>query len=222
VQGRCRGGLSRMVHEEPNPELPATGSVSADNANGMLAQAWELYFRPEIERRQTEGVLPVSFELYMAQALLSPDGNLRVLLNEETKGEGLLRAFQSIQKGEPLYSNDLRHIERLELPDELLDSAHFTIVRAGEGWHMFFNFLSGRAKAKDMLELAREFLEAALCAKDKGHGGPAVDFLFSANELISKAELLLHRSPAGSSRTHGSISTQINLWGGQGTSMRHS
>jgi hypothetical protein len=44
----------------------------------MLAQAWELYFRPEIERQQTEGVLPVPFALYMAQALLTPDGKLRV------------------------------------------------------------------------------------------------------------------------------------------------
>jgi hypothetical protein len=133
-----------------------------------------------------------------------------------TEGVGLLRAPRSIQKGEPVYANDLRYIERLELPDELLDSAHFTIVRTGEGWHMFFNFLRGRAKAKDMLELAGEFLETARSARDRGHGGPAVDILFSACELISKAELLLHRNPAGSSRTHGSISAQINLWGRSG------
>jgi hypothetical protein len=201
------------MHGEPNRELPATGSVGADDANSMLAHAWELWFGPEIERRRTAGSLPAWVTVYRAQALFSPDGKLRVLLNDEIKGEGLLRAPRSIQKGEPLYSNDLQYIERFELPDELLDSGHFTVVRAGEGWHMFFNFLSGRAKAKDMLELAGEFLEAALTAKDKGHGGPAVDNLFSACELISKAELILHRNPAASSKSHGSVSSQINWWG---------
>jgi hypothetical protein len=148
----------------------------------------------------------------MAQALFTPDGKLRVLLNDEIKGEGLLRAPRSIQKGEPLYSNDLQYIERFELPDELLDSGHFTIVRAGEGWRVFFNFLSGRAKAKDMLELAGQFLEASLSAKDKGHSGPAVDNLFSACELTSKAELILHRNPAASSKSHGPVASEINRW----------
>jgi hypothetical protein len=201
------------MHEEPNHKLPTAGSVGTADANSMLAQAWGLWFGPEIERRRTAGSLPAWFTLYMAQALVPPDGKLRVLLNDEVKAEALLRAPRPIQKGEPVYSNDLQHIERFELPDELLDSAHFTIVRAGEGWHMFFNFLSGRAKAKDMLELASEFLEAALSARDKGHSGPAVDNLFSACELTSKAELIIHRNPAASSKSHGSVSSQINLWG---------
>jgi HEPN domain-containing protein len=106
----------------------------------------------------------------------------------------------------------LAHIERFELPDELLDNGHFTIIRAGEGWHMFFNFLSGRAKANDMLELASEFLATALSSKEKGHSGPAVDNLFSASELISKAELILHRSRAVKSKRHGLIASEINAW----------
>jgi hypothetical protein len=173
---------------------------------------WELCFRPEIERRLADGSLPANFSLYMAQALFPPEGEKLILLNEEVKGEGLLRAPRSIQKGEALYSNDLQYIERFELPDELLDNGHFTIVRAGEGWRMFFNFLSGRAKAKDMLELAGQFLDAALSAKDKGHAGPAVDNLFSASELVSKAELILHRSRAVKSKKHGMIAGEINLW----------
>ena len=116
-----------------------------------------------------------------------------------------MKAFYALpvpfRRANALYSNDLQYIERFELPDELLDSGHFTIVRAGEGWRVFFNFLSGRAKAKDMLELAGQFLEAALSAKDRGHAGPAVDNLFSACELTSKAELILHRNPAASSKS---------------------
>jgi hypothetical protein len=41
--------------------------------------------------------------------------------------------------GARLDSNDLQYIERFDLPDELLDSGHFTIIRAGEGWRVFFN-----------------------------------------------------------------------------------
>jgi hypothetical protein len=200
------------MDEQPGRAAQVT-FVGADDANSMLAQAWELWFRPEIERRQTVGTLPAAFSLYMAQALFPSDGKLRVLLNDEVEGEGHLRAPRTIQKGEPLYASDLQFMERFELPDGLLDSGHFTIVRAGEGWHMFFNFLSGRAKANDMLVLAGEFLETALSAKNRGHGGPAVDNLFSACELVSKAELILHRNPAASSRSHGSVSSEINRWG---------
>jgi hypothetical protein len=100
-----------------------SGHREANDPNSMLAQAWERWFGPEIERRRAAGTLPTWTLVYMAQALLTPDGELRVLLNDEVRGEGLLRAPRTIQKGEPLYSNDLQHIERFELPDELLDSA---------------------------------------------------------------------------------------------------
>lgn len=192
-------------------ESPAP-SIAADDANRMLTQSWKLWFGPEIERRQTAGSLLPGFMLYTAQALFTPDAKVRVLLNDEIQGEGLLRVPRSVQKGEPLYSNDLQYTERFDLPDELLDNGHFTIVRAGDGWLVFFNFLSGRAKARDMLERARQFLEAALSAKERGHAGPAIDNLFSACELTSKAELILHRNPAATSKSHGPVASEINRW----------
>ena len=81
---------------------------------------------------------------------------------------------------------------------------------------MFFNFLRGGAKAKDMLELGGQFLDAALSAKERGHAGPAVDNLFSACELASKAELIIHRNPAASSKRHGPVASEINRWAGLG------
>ena len=126
------------------------------------------------------------------------------------EGEGLLCAPRLVQKGEPLSAADLGHIESFELPDDLLDNAHFTMIRSGEGWRIFFNFLSGRAKAKDTLELATEFLEAAQSARNDGRAGPAVDNLFSACELTSKAVLILHRNPAANSKSHGPVASEIN------------
>ena len=190
--------------------------LGAEHAGTLFTHVWEVWFRPEIERRQTEGTLPSAFMLYMAQVLFTPDGKLRILLNDEVKGEGLLRAPRPVEKGEPLYSNDLQHIESFELPDDLLDSGHFTIFHSGEDWRVFFNLLSGRPKAKDMLELADQFLDVALSAKERGHAGPAVDNLFSACELTSKAELILHRNPAATSKSHGPVSSEINRWAGLG------
>jgi len=66
------------MHEEPIHEAQA---AFVGDWERTLAQAWELWFKPEIERRQIEGSLPAAFTLYMAQALFPPDGKLRVLLN---------------------------------------------------------------------------------------------------------------------------------------------
>jgi hypothetical protein len=178
-----------------------------------LAQMFELYFTPEIERRRIHGGLPGNFYLYMAQVLFPPVAEPPIiLLNDEVKGTALLRAPRNIQQGEQISANDLQYIERFDLPDELLDNGYFTVVRAGEGWSMFFNFLYGRARAKDMLELAEQFLEAALFSKARGDAGPAVDNLFSASELISKAVLILHRNHAADAKTHGRIHSEINAW----------
>jgi hypothetical protein len=199
-----------MEDEEPTPEVAAWEKL--DGWDRTLGQVFALYFTPEIERRWAVGSLPQPFSLYMAQLLLPPDGEHRVLLNDEVQGEALMRAPREIAKGERALVSDLEHIERFELPDALLDNGHFTIVRSGEGWRMFFNFLSGRAKARDMLDLASQFLEAAIGSKAKGHAGPAVDNLFSASELVSKAELILHRSKAVTSRNHKAIASEINAW----------
>jgi hypothetical protein len=177
-----------------------------------FAQMWEMCFEPELEKRKSSGAISSEFSLFMAQALYPPEGPNRILFNEEVKGDGLLRAPRAVNKGDPVTFQDLAHLEKYELPDELLDCGHFTIIRCDEGWKMFFNFLSGRSKAKDMLELAQEFLQAAEKSAGENHAGPAVDNLFSASELISKAELILHRSRAVTSKRHGAIKSSINAW----------
>jgi HEPN domain-containing protein len=202
-------------------EIPAETSALTVNQimpvihNGFertFTQMWEIFFGPEIERRMAAGSLSNEFALYMAQVLFPPEGLPRILLNEEIKGDALMRAQRPITEGQAIQVSDLYGIERFDLPDEFLDNGHFTIISRGDGWGMHFNFLSGRAKAKDMLEHAGQFLEAALSSRDKGHAGPAVDNLFSASELISKAELILQRSRAVSSKKHKAIAVEINAW----------
>ncbi|WP_395774603.1 hypothetical protein [Agrobacterium pusense] len=176
-------------------------------------QMWELHFGPELERRKADGrIVETDFSVYMAQVLFPVEGPIQVRINDEVKGEALVRATRDVQRDDPVYVDDMRSIEIYELPDELLDSGHFTIFWTGDSWKMIFNFMSGRAKARDMLQLANEFLEASRHSRESGHAGPAVENLFTSAELISKAELILHRSPAASAETHGTVASAINIW----------
>lgn len=177
-----------------------------------FAHVWDLFFGPELQRRRDAGTIPEGFSLYMAQVLFPPEGKSRVLLNQEVQGEALMRAPRPISRGDQLYISDLAHIERFDLPDDLLDNGHFTIIRHEDGWRMHFNFLSGRAKAKDMLDLAEQYLHASKDSRARGHVGPSIDNLFSAAELASKAELILHRNNAVNSKKHGRVASAINAW----------
>lgn len=57
-----------------------------------FAQMWEIAFGPELERRKTAGLIGNDFHLYMAQLLLPPEEENRVLFNEEVRGTALMRA----------------------------------------------------------------------------------------------------------------------------------
>lgn len=161
-----------------------------------FSQMWDIAFSPELERRKSAGLIDDDFHLYLAQLLQPPDEKNRVLFNEEVRGSALMQPHRDIKPGEPVLTTDMAHIVHYDLPDDLLDCGHFTIIRAGDGWRMVFNFLSGRAKARDMLELADQYLQASIASTKLGHAGPAVDNLFSSAELVSKAELILHQSTA--------------------------
>lgn len=199
--------MSENVTTEPDEKYQ--GLLGWDRT---FAHMWDLFFEPELRKRRDAGALSEDFSLFMAQVLFPPEGENRVLLNQAVQGVGLIRAPRPINKGDPLYLSDLAHLERFDLPDELLDNGHFTIIRHEEGWRMHFNFLSGRAKAKDMLDLASQFLLASKDSRDRGHSGPSIDNLFSAAELASKAELILHRSPSINSKKHGQVASAINAW----------
>jgi len=201
------------MSDEPNKEEELPAPVSDEERNNRtFTQMFEAYFGPEIERRQRKGILSGDFALYMGQVLFPIEGKAIVHLNEEAKGVALMRANRPVQAGDKVTTEDLGRIERFDLPDDLLDNGHFTIIRTADRWHMFFNFLSGRRKAQDRLRLALEFLEAARDATLKGHAGPSIDNLFSAAELTAKAELMLHRSEASRAKSHKPIASAINMW----------
>lgn len=194
-------------------ERPATpAGLDAEGAKRAFDQMWENHFGPEVAKRQAAGLLPAEFKVFMAQLLIPPDGDMCVLINDEVQGVGLMRASRAVEAGDKVTLADLAHIEAYDLPDNLLDHGHFTVINRGQDWGIHFNFLRGRAKAKDRLVNAGHFLEAAKESAEKGHAGPAVENLFAAAELASKAELILSQSPARDAKTHGAVSSAINAY----------
>jgi HEPN domain-containing protein len=199
----------------PDPAIPP--AMLAEGWERTLTQMFELYFTPELERRRATGTLPDNFAILVAQVLLPPDGPADVRFNNEVRGHGVLRAPRELRKGAPILVEDFQHLALYDLPDELLDNGHFTAFNTGEtGWRMFFNFLSGRAKAADALHNARHFHDAAARSAEQGHAGPAVENLFTAAELASKAELILMRDDAANHKSHGSVASRINQWSRSG------
>ncbi|WP_267381780.1 MULTISPECIES: hypothetical protein [unclassified Sphingomonas] len=179
----------------------------------LLAQAFDLWFNPELKRRTEAGLLPNDFALFAAQVLFPPEGENLIRLNGEMTGVMLVVAQRAVEKGEQLMLSDLAEARRYELDDADMDCGHFTIIRRGVGWMIDFNFRSGRTKAADMLRLADQYQAAAVACVKSALEGPAVDNLFSACELAAKAELILHRSSAVKAKTHNPLKSAINAWG---------
>lgn len=184
-----------------------------DMGERLLAQAFELWFNPEMERRATAGLLGDDFALYAAQVLFPPEGDNRIRLNDEITGVMVVAAHRAVERGEHVTLSDLAGVQRYELDDTDLDCGHLTIIQRGKSWMIDFDFLSGRAKAADILRLADQYHAAAIVCVQRALDGPAVDNLFSACELAAKAELILHRSSAVKAKTHDPLKSAINAWG---------
>ncbi|MBY0565969.1 MAG: HEPN domain-containing protein [Hyphomonadaceae bacterium] len=178
-----------------------------------FAHMSQLAFTPEIERRIAAGTLPDGFMIDFAQQLQPPDRKPLVRFNDEVRGIVKLSRDAPAHEEGHLTGQHLEHIEAFDLVDDELDCGHFTAYFTGRAWAMTFDFRSGRAKALHYIERASQFAATARFSIEKGFGSVATDNLFSACELLSKVQLMLHQSPAARAKTHGPIGSAINAWG---------
>ena len=178
-----------------------------------LLHIFQIAFAPEIRHRLSTGQLNQNFFLHAAQLIQPEEGKNIVRLNEEVRGMARVRVNRPVHKGEQVLVSDIRNFVSFDLEDDELDAAHFTLLWDGEGWIASFDFRAGRAKSAGMLKVASQFLDAAKFSATRRHARPSVDNLFSACELVSKAHLILHRSPAIRAKSHGPVHSAINAWG---------
>lgn len=175
-----------------------------------LLHMFQIAFAPEIRRRLATGQLDENFFLSAAQLIQPEGGESTVRLNEEVRGKALVRVNRPVHQGEHVLVSDLQNFEKFDLEEDELDAGHFTLLWNGQGWIGSFDFRAGRAKSAGLLGLANQFLDVARVSAARRYAGPSVDNLFSACELVSKAHLILHRSPAGRTKSHGSVHRAIN------------
>ncbi|MYF70069.1 MAG: hypothetical protein F4053_06600 [Proteobacteria bacterium] len=197
--------MGTMMDRTPNDS-----PLGKDGLDRLLRQAEELWWGPEIERRQRSGSIDEDFTYSFAQALFPPDKAVVVRFNEEVRGMANIRASRPIEKGGHVYRSDLDGLEGFDLLEEDLDCGHLTIIRIETGWFVSFNFLRSRALCTSLLRSANDFLDAAQYAIEHHKSGPAVDNLYSACELVSKAQLILTSMLDRSSKSHGAIHSKIN------------
>lgn len=183
-----------------------------ENAGHLLQEAFDLWINPEIEKRRATGSLPVGFQLVAAQHIQRPDGENITRLNDEVRGMMKVGPIPGAKIGDEVYYDQLKRIECFDLDDEDLDSGHLTVIRVDSSWFISFNFLNQRARCRNLLEKSRQFLEAAKRAVELNYPAVAVDNLFSACELISKAELVSSHVLAMEVRTHSAIARSLNHW----------
>ena len=185
---------------------------SKDGFDHILRQAEEFWWAPEIERRKAMGTLEEDFAIVMAQALFCPDGSVVVRFNEEVRGIANVRASRPIDEGGQVYRTDLDGLESFDLLEEDLDCGHLTMIKVTSGWFLTFNFLRSRSLCASLLDSAKEFLDVVRFSIENDKLRPAVDNLYSACELVSKAQLIMSSMLDRNSKSHRAIRGKINKW----------
>lgn len=203
------------MNDKPVQPPPAATPLPPEVGERLLQQAFELWIQPEIERRRQAGTLPGGFSLSAAQIIFDLDTAApRVRLNEEIRVVADLRVNRAIARGEGLAESDMDEILAMSLTDEDANAAHATMVLLKGRWTLAFDFRYNATRLVEAVDTAREFLDCAGSALEKGHLRAFVDNLFSATELLAKATLLARPDrQILEGRKHSQIATKYNMWG---------
>ena len=189
-----------------------SGDMDAETAQTAISECMRLWFTPEFERRVAAGQMDRETQIVAAQAVFGK-GQTIIRFNDEIRGQGFARARCDVKDGEHVQHSDLVRVETWELAPDEINYGHVSIFYMGGGWRCFFNFLQDRAQADALAVRAERFLTAARGARESGGHDVAVDTLFSACELLAKANLIVHMLKGSDKNTHKAVSTSINQWG---------
>lgn len=157
-------------------------------------QYMELWFIPEIKKRQAAGTAESPFKFSAGQVIFRVGKDPIVRLNNEVRliGGGVkYKDGIEKKKGDPIYAHEVEEIGYMTLPDdEDPNCGHATLMSIMGTWTLSFNFIYNRGYSRSLLEKANQFLNVAKDAQSKGHFAPFIDNLFSASELAARAFIL--------------------------------
>lgn len=137
-------------------------------------------------------------------------------VNEEVVAEARMKLRDGIAKsaGEPIYESEVERVEGISLVDpQHVNCGHATLMVISGSGHIAFDSRYNKQLSRDHLDRARQFPDAATYSIGRAAWASAVDNMFSAAELCSKALLMAFQSGVFPSKaSHGTIHSQINRW----------
>jgi len=190
--------------------------MAPEAGRALNQQIWDLWVEPEIRRRREADNLPHDFHLFGFQVVISSpndNGETVVRLNDEVRAIAKVQARRTFEAGQTVYANDIEAIEEIDLLEKEANCAHVTGLELNGNWVVHLDFRYNKKRAREHLGAAHEFFEEAAAARGDMRWRPFVDNLFSAAELIAKAELML--TPTGSLKElkdHGRIRGKYGSW----------
>ena len=110
-----------------------------------FTHAMELWFEPEIRRRQEAGTAPKPYPLRAAQVIIYADDRPHLVrLNEEIQAIGEMKLKEGVTKlkGEPVYLSEIEEMPSIRLLDsEEPNCGHFTLLLLlGDRWYGYLRF----------------------------------------------------------------------------------
>jgi hypothetical protein len=198
---------------DPNPAADQSGEIAAESefAQNTFQSMFDLFWDPEIERR---GGLEVTGPLRKALAIMRTDQPVEILLNEEADLVLSAEATGPIERGDPIYPDDIGDVSDLRplRIDEEAGWVAFAVLPNGQGM-LAFDFRRNRGRGRRLLQLAREYLEVAQGACAAGHERPAVEAAHACAELIVTAMMYLtDEAPVNGGRSpHGKRKHWLNV-----------
>ena len=190
-------------------------------AQRTFAHVMELWFEPEIRRRQQISGSNEPFPLRAAQAILFSDERKNIIrLNEEVTAELNMKLKDGIMKepGDLVYEHELEEIPAIYLPkSEDPNCGHFTMILLKGVWRAGFDFRYNKKILGDLISAAEEFFQTAAHALANNRLRAAIDNLFSSAELAAKAYVIGNPTSRQSAiKSHSQVHSRFNLLSKQG------
>ena len=95
--------------------------------------------------------------------------NNEVRLNSEVKAVFECKPTRAIRAGEGISEKDIQEITKIFLTSDDEDTGHITMIFVNGHAHMAFDFRYNTGRIKELLEVAREFMDTASFALNAGN-----------------------------------------------------
>jgi hypothetical protein len=190
--------------------------LDEEGATNLFNQAWELWFGPEIERRGAAGLLPETLTLLRMQVIWNDDRLPEVRLNEEVHGQMVARVNRPVQIGDEIPADELTDIQGLQLTDQDPNAGHLTFFRHGDRWHIAFDSRRNGQSSREHLARAHDYLRSARRVLEIGELAPLCELLWSAVELMVKAELQMFDRDIATGQDHKLRIARFKQWARHG------